>query len=101
MKVKFTFPFEFDIEFEGDFTPARPAPPCSDHDSPNYSDPGDDEYLEGDMFFVIEKSQRAKINGEVKDFKFKKRIPVPEEIVEWLFEVAYCDLIDDAQNSLE
>ncbi len=25
-----------------EFTPPRPAPPCSDHDSPRFSDPGDD-----------------------------------------------------------
>ena len=34
--------FEVDV----DYVPCRPAPPCSDHDSPAFSDPGDDEEFE-------------------------------------------------------
>ena len=34
--------FTADIEY----TPARPAPACSNHDSPNFSDCGDDEEIE-------------------------------------------------------
>ena len=52
MKIK-TF-IELEIEVHADYVPARPAPPCQDHDSPRYSDSGDDEYCEiTDMKFVI------------------------------------------------
>ena len=33
---------ELEIIFTGDFTPGRPAPNCSNHDSPAFSDSGDD-----------------------------------------------------------
>jgi len=32
---------ECEKSIEVTFTPDRPAPPCSDHDSPAFSDPGD------------------------------------------------------------
>lgn len=32
---------ETPMRFEIDWTPARPAPACSDPDSPSFSDPGD------------------------------------------------------------
>jgi hypothetical protein len=36
---------EEEMEFE--FTPARPAPCCSNHDDPRFSDPGNGAEIEG------------------------------------------------------
>jgi len=38
-----------EIEAEISFDPGYPAPPCSDHDSPRFSDPGDPGYVETDV----------------------------------------------------
>lgn len=43
VEVEVTFKLKLSIK---DYTPARPAPPCSNPDDPRYSDPGDDEYYE-------------------------------------------------------
>ena len=40
MKYTYTCPL-CEHEVEGDLTPERPAPVCSNHDSPAFSDPGE------------------------------------------------------------
>ncbi len=46
MKVSFLVTRDHNIEYwitvTGKYTPYRPPPMCSDHDSPAFSDPGDD-----------------------------------------------------------
>jgi len=72
MKLNFDFEtkMEFDVcvEVEG-FTPSRPAPSCSNHDSPVYSDSGDDPDFDMYTCFFI-----FKHNG--KQFKME----FPEEL---------------------
>jgi len=41
MTFQYTYECECGHEIVCDFTPARPAPPCSDHDHPSFSDSGD------------------------------------------------------------
>ena len=43
------------------YCPARPAPPASNHDSPAYSDPGDDEDCEFTLFIKDAKNQMIEV----------------------------------------
>lgn len=48
MKFKYTFTCPHcRFEMTGDFTPERPAPVCSNHDSPAFSDSGDTAEWDG------------------------------------------------------
>ena len=43
----------YELELEADVTlyiPSRSAPHAVNHDDPRYSDPGDDEYIEFDLY---------------------------------------------------
>lgn len=64
-------PFELDFKIRIDtYSPERPAPACSNHDSPAYSDPGDDEYLE---FTVFLKDHTGKLI-ELDHYDFAKTL---------------------------
>ena len=69
MKMKGILWKECEVHFDADYRPARPAPACQDHDSPRFSDPGDDEECEFKAYFVI----RSK--GDVR------RIEVPDGLI--------------------
>ena len=78
MTFNYTCP-NCETELEYDFTPSRPAPACSNHDSPAFSDPGDGAECEGpeectnchesiDMDKVIEQAEeKCATNGEATD----------------------------------
>jgi len=69
MNFKFTTHEELEIEINvTSYTPYRPAPYSSNPDSPAYSDPGDDEECDYEMFFLL------------VDKNKKYKIPVPEEM---------------------
>jgi len=38
------------VDVEGEYSPGRPAPNCHDHDSPAFSDPGDDPEFQENYF---------------------------------------------------
>lgn len=70
-KVEAELEYEFDAEVgplelivEAWFRPARPAPACSDHDHPNFSDPGD-----GYEFEVV--AVKLKNGGHLADIVWK------------------------------
>lgn len=55
-----------ELKLEADVTyyfPRRPAPHASSHDDPAYSDPGDDEYVEFDLYMILDK-ERILINDK-------------------------------------
>lgn len=99
----FNFNFTMPIEFKNmeaeifiqveNFTPSRPAPICSNHDSPNYSDCGDDcefdEYT-AHLVYVLESGRMffLEIPEGMLDFYFDKII---DEIFEH-GENHYCDM---------
>jgi len=71
---------ELKIEVE-DFVPGYPAPPCSNHDSPAFSDTGaDSEYGDVKMFFVLEKKKWDPEKHE-RVVVEKVMIPVPEPMI--------------------
>jgi len=78
MKLKFNLEIDLpEIEVEVDvthYTPYRPAPYCSNPDSPKFSDSGDDEELEYDLSFVF--------RGE--DKKIMKTVPFPLGLYEFI-----------------
>jgi hypothetical protein len=77
---------EIDIRCEvTSFTPPRPAPICSNHDDPKFSDCGDDGFLEFNVFFVF--------NG--RDF------PAPEEFYATPeFDLLYEEVYDACMSAL-
>ena len=71
------------------YSPERPAPPCSNPSSPAYSDPGDDEEIEYELYFLLPSGIRVKIESDyyVKGFgeldsivmnHIRKNIPEPD-----------------------
>ena len=84
-----------DIYLEADVTgfhPSRPAPACSDHDSPAFSDSGDDaEADEVILYFVVER--------EVYDRKEKKNInkisryKVPSDMTDEIFDGVWDEIV--------
>jgi hypothetical protein len=45
---------EYRITVSGSYSPGRPPPPCSDHDHPNFSDPGDGPEFDYDKIEIEE-----------------------------------------------
>jgi hypothetical protein len=45
---------EYWITVEGSYSPGRPPPPCSNHDSPCFSDPGDPPEFDYDKITIDE-----------------------------------------------
>jgi hypothetical protein len=77
--------FEIEIKVTG-FTPERPAPACSNHDSPAFSDCGDSaEWNEVTMFFHLKK-ERFNVEKNKQEVVKELIVPVPEEIVNFLLE---------------
>jgi len=80
MGEKFSFNTEIDLtEIEVEvkvthFIPYRPAPACSNPDSPKFSDSGDDEEMEYDLSFVCRDYNKTII----------KTIPFPDELYEFI-----------------
>ena len=82
-RMKVTIYHEFQMQIEGSYSPARPAPHCQDHDDPRFSDPGDPEEHEihAGHFIIEEKCYDAKAEKwEKKTFK----IPIPDALYEHL-----------------
>lgn len=78
---------EMSIEAEVDYSPARPAPACQDHDSPRFSDPGDDEMLEyGEMHFVFTRDG------------VKSRVKIPDALIEHVIDKIDGDVIDQCRD---
>ena len=64
--MKFLMPIEIEIEVECDYTAARPAPACQNHDDPRFSDSGDSAEIEiTDMHFVFT-DQHAGLQKKIK-----------------------------------
>lgn len=61
--------FDFLATLAGDLDPGYPAPPCSNPDSPLYSDPGDPGYLEIHEVTGVEDVCIETPDGEEPDFK--------------------------------
>ena len=77
--------FEIEVKVTG-FTPERPAPACSNHDSPAFSDCGcPAEWSDVTMFFHLKKER---FNNETNKTEVKEEliVPVPDEIVNFLLE---------------
>ena len=94
MSISFDFSTYFELEIEIDvssYTPYRPPPPCSNPDSPMYSDCGDDEEMEWMAYFIVEE----------KGTKKKKRIPVPEEVIRLMQDRIEDDIRDEAEGQWE
>jgi len=88
MGEKFSFNTEIDlteVEVEvkvSSYTPYRPAPDCSNPDSPKFSDPGDDEDFDWELVFILRDSGN----------KIIKEIPFPKEL--------YYNVDSDKMNEL-
>jgi hypothetical protein len=55
------------------FIPERPAPPCQDHDNPKYSDSGDDEVIEIEVYLINEGTrEKFLIDNIFPDFLVSK-----------------------------
>jgi len=67
------------------YTPARPAPPCSNPDSPAFSDPGDDFEMEFNLFLVSE-------SGE--------KIELPK-VLHYLYEELFEEIVEIYEDQLE
>jgi len=72
MKLKTTV--EIEIEVDADYTAYRPAPACQDHDSPRYSDSGDDEELEVIDMYILDDDKKIKIPVDICDIICKCNI---------------------------
>jgi hypothetical protein len=70
------------------FRPARPAPACQNHSDPCFSDPGDDEEIEFELFIKF----KDKIISLPKDERFK-------ELVEDIYGSAVDDVVEEARQS--
>jgi hypothetical protein len=57
------------VEIVGRFTPSRPAPKCSDHNSPAFSDPGDSAEVELDRAYFFDEltCRRIKMSDDFRD----------------------------------
>ena len=44
---------ELEVRVDGRYEGARPAPMCFDHDSPNFSDPGDPEVIDDVRVYLV------------------------------------------------
>lgn len=85
MKIK-TY-VELEIEVDVDYSPPRPAPVCYNHDSPKFSDPGDDEMLEyGEMNFVFTRDD------------VKSRVKIPDYLIDHVIEKIDGDVIDQCRD---
>ena len=60
------------------YRPARPAPACQDHDSPRFSDPGNDEECEFTLFLQNEKGELVELEDSI----------VYEQMTDTVFEYA-------------
>jgi hypothetical protein len=84
--IDFTFDVEKEITFRlkvKGFTPSRPAPACSNHDSPAFSDCGDDADFEDVAPFIVVKAKAWNtVDGRMQYVEIEKAIPIPDEI--WL-----------------
>lgn len=79
---------ELSVEADVDYSPSRPAPACQNHDSPKFSDPGDDEFMEiGDMAFII-----------ITDDGKKIKIPVPDALADYVAREIDGDVIDQCRD---
>ena len=66
--MKFNFNVDaLELEIEADYTPERPAPPCRDHDSPRFSDSGDDEEFEIIGMWLLDGDKKIKIPVDICD----------------------------------
>ena len=52
MKIEHEMTIELDISVTADWKAGRPAPICSDHDAPGFSDPGDAPEVDDVKVFV-------------------------------------------------
>lgn len=67
MKIKKVFQMHHEFEFRVNvtcFTPERPAPNCQDHDSPRFSDSGDDEELEFTLLMKKENGEYVEVTDD-------------------------------------
>jgi hypothetical protein len=91
MEMKIRTYVELYIEVEADYSPERPAPPCQNHDSPRFSDPGDSEECEiKSVKFLI--SRRAQ-----KD----KFADVPDSMMEYVVNACIDDIIGKCREEYE
>jgi len=58
---------EADLEFEVEYAPGRPAPACSDHDAPGFSDPGDPPELQVLRAWAIEGTRRSELSPKARN----------------------------------
>ena len=81
------------------FEPGRPAPACSNPDSPLFSDPGDDPEWDSMQVVLVFTKKTQKMNPITNDFDeeiLETEIDLPEEAYD-AFEEAYLqDVIEDA-----
>ena len=86
MKIKTTV--ELEVEVDVDYTPERPAPACQNHDSPAFSDSGDDEAIEiTDVKFIIGPHGRV-----------DALVPVPEALMAHVCDKIIDDVTDQCRD---
>ena len=105
MKTSFEFTTtrEFDIKIKVyGFTPHRPAPACSDHDSPAFSDSGDcAEYQDIEAFFVVREWVIDKNTYSWKLSDSTHEIPVPKEVWKAIEEELWDEITEEGERQLE
>lgn len=82
------------------YSPGRPAPNCQDHDDPRFSDPGDSEECEFDLYW-IERIKTYNNDGTIKiEQKLTKIVdePLYDEVEEQIFEWCRENLIPDDED---
>jgi len=78
------------------YTPYRPAPFCSNHDSPNFADSGDDLEIEYDATVIMYKQETDPKTMKTTQVKVKE-FPLPDE----MYEVLEAQLSEEAIHEAE
>lgn len=89
MKLKTKVYVELEVEVEARYTPYRPAPHFKDRDDPRFSDPGDDEELNFEAWFLACNNE----NGAMM------RVEIPEEIKALVHDSITDDVFEECRRS--
>lgn len=80
------------VRIEFDFQLARPAPPCSDPDSPRFSDPGDPGEVEILAAFVLRRLANNQIRARPMPADMIDRLRDDDKIADMLYNAAVDEL---------
>lgn len=68
VRVEVSHTVDLDLTFSAGVTPPRPPPPCSNHDSPAFSDPGDPGEVD-DVRLVLTREQVRTMRSAISPFQ--------------------------------